>query len=194
MSNAYHPDTGSLALSVPHQTMVVKYPAPDWLHNPTFIPSPEALNSVPKHYRTYDGVSVREMTDAEKLAWDNGTGLPLYKAAKIRSIDNKTEALIAQGFLWGNEVFSLSTNAQLKWTGLRLALQTGDLGPQDFPMTVANKSDSLQYLIADKFEAENMYKTAVGTVKAHIGSGEALKQQIRDATTKAALDLVIDNR
>lgn len=121
--------------------------------------------------------------------------LPDAKAVKNAAIDLKTRQLIAQGFLHSGKVFSLSAEAQSYWNGLGNLTANGLLTePDDFPLTVNTLDDSNTHDIMTIAEAVTVFATAAATVKAHLASGTALKDQVRAATTTAEVDAVVDNR
>lgn len=173
--------------------------APDfsapWEVVSSYIPSKDEVLSSPAEHRNISAGVAAIKTAAEISLYRNQPEvLEKIKKEKMDAIDTKTESLIAQGFLHNSLIFSLSSNAQLKWTGLRLALITGDIKPSDFPLDVPTKDDDACYEILDKFEAETMYQVAVGTVQTHIGGGQALKNAVLAALTAEEVDAIVDNR
>ena len=58
-----------------------------------------------------------------------------------------------------------------------------------------NTIDDLDvYAIPDAATLDGFYLTGVGTIRAHLDSGTALKTSVRAATTIAEVDAVVDNR
>ena len=78
-------------------------------------------------------------------------------------------------------MFSLSTNAQIKWMGLDLS--RNDL---TFPYVVPFRDNDGFYSIPDAATAHNMYLSAVGTIDAVLTQGTLKKGEIDAAGTKAA--------
>lgn len=116
--------------------------------------------------------------------------LQLEKAKRIKEVDYKTDSLIAAGFVYDSQTFSLSVAAQATWIGLK---QAADAGLITFPTEVSTKDDG-SYSIADAAELTAFYATGVGTVQALIASGRPLKASIAAAADLAALALIEDNR
>lgn len=109
------------------------------------------------------------------------------KAQRNGEIDQKTAALIAQGFLFDSKVFSLSIYAQSNWTNLK-NLEELLTWPVDVT-TITDEEYSLSQANMPAFVG-----TAAATIQAHYDSGRALKLQINAASTKAEIDAIIDNR
>lgn len=119
--------------------------------------------------------------------------LPILKRVRLAEIDTRTQALIAQGFAYDGKVFSLSLPAQSYWTNLYQARQLFT-AMGGYPLRVNTLDDSSAYDVADEADAAGLYQAAVGTVKARLGSGTVLKDQVRAAATKADLDAIVDER
>ena len=111
------------------------------------------------------------------------------KRNKFDEIDARTEELIATGYVFAGKVFSLSANAQKYWIGLVVGKDM-----MTYPLAVNTLDDSSTYDIQDAATVVGMYATAMGTVKARLGSGTALKDLVRAATTIAEVDAVVDPR
>jgi hypothetical protein len=92
--------------------------------------------------------------------------------------DRKTRELIAQGFEYpaaSGQMFSLSPEAQMKWTAMnaaRLALS--------YPLLVVTADEQTTVELADHGAAQDMFEAMVETVRGHIDSGRALKNAMRD--------------
>lgn len=162
------------------------YPTEDWIINPDL----SALGSVDSKYWKIDGDSVIEMSQAEKDVAD-AADLPALKTARYLEIDVRTGELISGGFLYAGLQFSLSTEAQARLMGIN---QVRENPAVVYPITWNNLSDTITYDLANAAEVLTFYLTAVGTYRAHVDSGTALKNQIRAAANKAAVDAVVDNR
>ena len=123
---------------------------------------------------------------------EQGT-LGVYKAAKIRDIDRRTDELIDAGFVFppGGQTFSLSDKAQAKLNGAFAARNEPEF---TYPKEWNTKDDDGTYVLADANAVRSFYLTAVGTVSAHLESGTVLKKQVNAATTTAEVDAVVDTR
>jgi hypothetical protein len=171
------------------------YPTSQWLINPAGLSALEAA-SVPSMYwkLTAGGDDVEEMTAGEKTVVDDSAEyLDAEKDRRLEEINARTEELVEQGFEYpadSGNFFALDVGARENWSGL---VQADDRGLLPFPQTVGTK-DFDDYVISDSTALANFYATALGTVKAHRESGQALRKQVRDATTRAAVDAVVDSR
>lgn len=122
-------------------------------------------------------------------AWRDAMELPALKPMKVAAIDQKTEEVIARGFVFASKTFSLSANAQLTLLGTfnaRTALV--------YPVRWNTIDDADVYELQSSVDVEGMYAAAVAAVRSALDSGTALKDQVRAATTRAALDAVVDGR
>lgn len=117
------------------------------------------------------------------------TILSELKEFRYDQIDQRTGELISAGYTYATKQFSLSQNAQLNLTGADNART--DL---TYPVTWNSIDDTDTYDVTDATDLHNMYLTALGTKKAHLDSGTALKDQIRAAVDIPAVDAVVDNR
>ncbi len=123
--------------------------------------------------------------------------LQAVKDARGKQIDQRTGQLIAEGFVFPPApdpaalTFSLSSNAQTSLIGAD--------GARDDPLFVYPVNwntidDGDVYAIPNAATLHAFYLTALGTVRAWLDSGTAIKDQIRAATTPAAVAAVPDNR
>lgn len=122
---------------------------------------------------------------------------PLLANAKLRknaAIDKRTGELVGLGFEWppaSGIMFSLSENAQR-------SLLTADLTRNDvlfaYPVTWNSKDDINTAVLATPADLHNFFLQALGTGRAHLDSGTALKDQVRAAATVAAVNAIIDPR
>jgi hypothetical protein len=113
------------------------------------------------------------------------------KDSRYTDIDIRTGELISQGFTYATKVFSLSQNAQINILGLDNAK---DDPAMVYPIEYNTIDDLDSYNVVDATDVHNMYLTALATKKAHVDSGTALKQQIRDAVDIPAVNAILDNR
>lgn len=121
--------------------------------------------------------------DAVVLAHD-GCSLDDYKNARYPGIDKKTKELISAGFTYDSETFSMSEQAQLNWKDLvnntSWPKDISTLDHNTYSLTEANKDS---FLTAYRAERDGL-----------LDSGRDLQKSIFDATTKAEVDAVVDNR
>ena len=129
------------------------------------------------------------MTEFIKILDTSGMSLEELKLYRYNEIDNRTGELIATGFIYATKTFSLSLNAQINISALN---QSRD--ELTYPINYNTIDDSDIYNVTDATDLHNMYLTALNTKKGHLDAGTALKDQIRAAADKPAVDAVIDNR
>jgi len=128
--------------------------------------------------------------DALVLA-HGGVSLSEYKQTKTDAIDDRSEELILAGYTYASKQFSLSSNAQ---TNI-LAMDTNRVDPAiTYPITFNTIDDQDTYDVANATDMHGMFLTALGTKKAILDSGTALKNSVRAAVDKAGVDAVVDNR
>lgn len=109
------------------------------------------------------------------------------QAQRIIDIDAKTRELIAEGFAFDGQKFSLSTQAQMNWITL-----VSCASHFAWPMNVTTLANTTY-----KLQAENLagFFTAGSTVVAvAVGSGRALKIAVNAANNQSDLDAVVDTR
>jgi hypothetical protein len=160
-----------------------------WLVNPDLT----ALDGVPTKYWKLSGNAVIEMTQTEKDAVD-AANLPEVKRERYADIDLRTAELIEGGFEFppaSGLIFSLSDHAQSNLLGMKTMLSDPAF---TYPVEWNLKDDSSVFSIPDEATAASFYATAVGTVRAHLDSGTAIKSQIRAATSEAEVAAVTDPR
>lgn len=159
------------------------YDPGDWVINPDL----SAVAGVDPKFWTVDGDSVREMTTAEKDA----ALLDAEKARRYSEITRRTHELIAQGFSFGGKQFSLSTNARIEVSAIHVVR---DDPAVVYPIHWNTLADDDTLPLPDSATVHDFYLTAVGTYRACMDSGTALKDQIRAATTLAEVAAVVDTR
>lgn len=109
------------------------------------------------------------------------------KADKIITIDDRTDAIIAAGFLFDGNRFSLSIQAQMNWSAL-FSMQS----LISFPIGVTTLDNTTYSLSIGNLIP--FIGTGMTVVKTAIGSGRALKIAVNNAADQAALDAVVDTR
>lgn len=110
------------------------------------------------------------------------------RSRRWAEIDTRTADLIAAGFVFDGHTFSLSASAQMNWTNLMISAA---LLP--YPVAVSTADDG-QYTLPTTGAVQAFYATGIGAVKAILDAGRVLKLAVGAATTKAAIDAVVDNR
>jgi len=124
-----------------------------------------------------------------KDSFVKGVDLAEYKAFRVSEIDKRTGELIALGYVYQGVTFPLSQNGQINLLGM---ITTKDF--LHYPIGLNNIDDTAVYQIQDATDLGNLYMTALGTKKAKLDSGTALKTQINAAIDESAVSLIIDNR
>lgn len=114
-----------------------------------------------------------------------------HKQIKYNEIDCKSGELVSGGFVYQNKTFSLSTTAQINILALD---ETRNDSALSYPIIYNTIDDTDSYSVIDAIDLHNMYLTALATKKSFLDSGTALKNSVRNATTQAEVDAVIDNR
>lgn len=127
-----------------------------------------------------------EYTGLQGIVGDH-SNLEKLKSAKVETIDARTRELIAEGFPFDNEIFSLSVFAQSNWVELK-ALENIIDWPVDIS-TMDNKTYSLT-----RANLNNFIETAFNIKKEYRDSGRALKIAGNSARNRQDFDLIIDNR
>jgi len=156
------------------------------------------------HVTGFDGVITKNgsleilgTTLANEVALDAlvlAHGSPQYKDEKNNAIDVRTEQLIALGYEYPpatGKMLSLSENAQLNLLGM-------DMTRNDplfvYPVTMSTMDDTDTVVLANATDVHNLYLTALAAKRGHLDSGTVLKDSVRTAADKAAVDAVVDAR
>lgn len=116
------------------------------------------------------------------------------RTMRYAEIDARTEQLVAEGFEFppaGGQIFSLSGNAQKNLLGLKTMAEDPLFL---YPVIWNTLDDSGTFSIPDSTTALAFYATAVGTVRARMDSGTAVKDLIRAATTVDEVMAITDPR
>ncbi|MCK5642780.1 MAG: hypothetical protein KAJ19_18370 [Gammaproteobacteria bacterium] len=130
-----------------------------------------------------EGDNVVMAPDSERLARLR----PLFFA----QIDTKTDALISAGHTYADKVFSLSENAR-DWASNMYQLRESQA--LAYPVRYNTLDDMDAADLADAAAVEAFYLNGVGTIRAVLDSGTAVKDLVRAATTVGELLLVSDPR
>ena len=145
-----------------------------------YNPDLSAVESVDKKYWYVNlDDTVREMTQAEKDVV-NADDLLDLKRSLVLSIDGEVERRIGEGFEYASKTFSLSGNAQIKWSGLYSARTS-----LDYPLVVCNIDDTDTYSIADAAEVATIYELIVDRVRTLLDQATTAKTNIMADTVVA---------
>jgi len=131
-----------------------------------------------------DGTSIGDYAALEEL-----TGL---KLRRYDEIDARSQEMIELGFVdaGSGEEFSLSRNAQINW----LTIYTG-LADMPYPIKVSKKKKHHEeHELSNQAAAHAFVLQAMGTAKAILDNGRALRIAIGAATTQAAVNAIVDTR
>ena len=119
--------------------------------------------------------------EIERVAW--------RRFIAYAKIGQRTDELIALGHTYLGMQFSTSTETR---TTVLAMIQSRD--SLAYPIRFNSLDDSGYVDLASAAEVVAFYENGVGTVRARLDSGTALKDQVRAATTLAELDAVVDPR
>jgi radical SAM superfamily enzyme with C-terminal helix-hairpin-helix motif len=126
---------------------------------------------------TYSGGKLRPISAAE-LKEKTDERLVKYKTQLYSQVDTEAKQRIASGS-FSKHNFSISQNAQLKWTGLFNARDS-----LSYPVVVYNKDDSKTHKVKDAAAVADLYNELVSTVQSLLSKATAVKEDL-----KAAKDL-----
>jgi len=122
----------------------------------------------------------------------NPFDLDEYKQYKNdNQIDKRTEELILSGYDYGGTLMSSSLNSQANLMAVHKDRNEAWLS---YPITFSSKDNLSSISIANATELNNLYLAFLSHKKGHMDSGNVLKDQVRAATTKGAVDAIIDSR
>jgi hypothetical protein len=142
-----------------------------------------------------DVVPLKVTIDAVVAAHQGyGNALEIAKSKKTDQIDAKTSRLISQGFQFPpatGQIFSLSPAGQNTLLGLNAAKDAPQL---IYPVIYNTKDDEGTISLPDAATVYAFFLTAVGTYRYWLDSGTAIKDEIRDATTVAEVEAIVDPR
>ncbi len=140
---------------------------------------------------TIQSDSTQEQIDSVVSNHEGPDSLSRYKAIKYAAIDLRTDQLIASGFTYSGKIFSLSAMAQTKVMGTH---QVKDDPLMTYPIRWNTIDDNDYYEITDADDLHAFYLTCLGTYRTHVDAGTALKDQVREATSKDEVNELIDSR
>ena len=114
-------------------------------------------------------------------------------AQKLRyvAIDQRTFELIDAGYTFEGHQFSLSMAAQSTLLALDMTRNDPSL---TYPIEFNTLYDDAEYMLDDATDVHNIFLTALGTYRYHRDAGTALKTAVRNCTTVAAVNAVVDDR
>lgn len=120
--------------------------------------------------------------------------LDSYKAQRCAEIDQKSNLLMAPGFEYNGETFSMSSFAQVKLLGLRTAAIAGVLvDPGGYPIPYACVNEAT-HMITGEADLIGMFNTGFARMQGILATGAMLKGQCVAAEDQAALGAIVDNR
>ncbi len=161
-----------------------EYPLATHIHSPNM----SAVEGIEPRFRVIEGDNVRAMTAAEK----DSNHLPAIQKEKMDAIDARTEALIDEGFEYpasSGNILSLSLEAQSNIKGAEHRKST-----ETYPMDWNTKDNMTKVALADAAGVTALFDAALIVKRGHLDSGTALKDQVRAATTVAAVEAITDAR
>ena len=121
---------------------------------------------------------------------DNLVDIDDERDKRFEEIDRRTVDKINNGFIYNGDEISASLAAQLKLTMLY-----GDRDVINFPIEIARKKDRHPPVnIPDQAELRTIFSYMRAHIQTCVYSGEDLKDQIRSATTVAAIRAIVDDR
>ncbi|MCA9497098.1 MAG: DUF4376 domain-containing protein [Nanoarchaeota archaeon] len=119
------------------------------------------------------------------------TDLNSFKDYLFNKIDAKTQSIIAQGFAFDGNTFSLSLAAQSNWTNIKTN-KVDFAAAGLFPLQIST-IDNNTYMLSEA-NVENFWSAGLVAVKGAYTSGADIKKLVFDATTIEELELIEDNR
>ena len=148
-----------------------------------------------------DGGDTRKLTvsgntlDISSKEADSTLPLPVQKKRREAAIDKLTgDLIVSNGFEFppgSGQIFSMSNDAQTNLIGL-------DSGRNDpnvaYPIEFNFQDDSGTFMVQNAATVHMMYLVAMGTKRAWVDSGTALKKAVRSASDQTELDAIIDDR
>lgn len=108
---------------------------------------------------------------------------------QVYEVDRKTKKLFSLGFPYAGKTFSLSVSAQNKWLSLYTLKDD-----HTYPIYVPTLDDKEIYQIDDAADLVSIYNAMNARITALVQGDNSLKKQIRDATTAAAVNAIVDSR
>jgi hypothetical protein len=158
------------------------YPVKDWIKNPV-------LPACDKKYWKISGDLVQEMSAAEKKIVDDEY-LAVCKNKKYLQVKTNTDKLIQSGFIFNGILFGSELSDQSNWNTV-LCLKD----KLSYPLSGVVKDRAGNYVeIANKETIENIVLTGMATVNAYRASHKVLVDQIKDCTSIAELNAIVDTR
>lgn len=128
--------------------------------------------------------------DQSHTDWDPAE-LEVLRKVRYAEFDKKTVDLVLEGFTWGGVLLPLDALSQERYTQ---AWNCRNEPAFTYPADFSGVINDTKVTCADADDVDDMYTQCVIKVRERNDSGESLKQQVRDATTVAAINAVVDNR
>lgn len=158
------------------------------------LPSFARFDESHHFYVTAFELPLPEMEEQGAEPSDVARTLEEAKSQKFVAIDSRTDDICDLGFEFppgSGQRFSLSLAAQAKLLGLDLLRDDSHLV---YPVKYNTVDDEETLEIYDSETMHNFFLTAVGTYRAAIDSGTAVKDEVRAADTIEEADAVEDSR
>lgn len=163
------------------------YSIEDWVLNPDLT---SVTEEDPFYWFIDTDDTIRDMTTEEKNTADLDR-LELLKAARISQVSAVTQQCFMVGSASFNSAeFSITPPAQSNWMAMTIAAQFDMVS---YPVEVT-KQDGTPYHFHTKVEFLSFGQVVLGTVKYIVDIERTLINAIQAATTKPALDAVVDPR
>lgn len=175
----------TLAVAQSHNPLIVTVinDAPDEIRMKPFVVTPCTITF---YHRLIFGQVGNEITHYNEVTY-----LDCYKKSRFDEITSRTNEILLDGFTHDGSEFTLSIEFR-NHLGMLADLATE--GVLTFPRRVICKSEFNTYEIVNGLSLKNLY-IAMGQAYESIMTGDVtLKKQIADATSKAAIDAIVDSR
>ncbi len=163
--------------------------------NPVFVPDEATILAVPARHRKVEADdTISEMTTAEKATVDDeATALAAHKEIRYAEIRVNDEALMPN-FTFQAKTFELDPPSREKWTGLKQAKDAGLINPSPPTPQKVGDIDNDVLELTNQAMLDDFYSAALAAAKGHWEAGLDLRTSVFDATTRAAVDAVVDSR
>jgi hypothetical protein len=165
------------------------FPVEKWIHDPDL----SAVEGIDPRYWVIVGDNVTSVSP-EEISAGEAMRLPRARALRVNAVDDKTAELIANGFEFPPEsgkVFSLSLESQANIHWIYTARNLPEI---TYPIHWLTSNDEDSVDLEDAADVENFFLTALTAIRAARDAGNALKDQVRAATTRAAVAAITDAR
>ena len=111
------------------------------------------------------------------------------KIIRKQIIDERSRELLSQGFIFMDEVMSLSNESQANASSLYI-----DRAINIYPIQLANQDDTAVITLTNESDLSDYYNAGKNRKMMILIAGTSLKMQMESASTEAELDAIVDNR